>query len=38
MDGSDSHGHKQVNDRQHKAFQMSEADRGYTRFFDLKHF
>ena len=22
MDGSDSHGHKQVNDRQHKAFQM----------------
>ena len=32
MDGSDSHGHKQVNDRQHKAFQASEEDRGHTRF------
>lgn len=32
MDGSDSHGHKQMNDRQHKAFQISEMDRGYTRF------
>ncbi len=32
MDSSDSHGHKQMNDRQHKAFQISEMDRGYTRF------
>lgn len=32
MDGSDSYGHKQVNDRQHKAFQMSKADCGTPRF------
>ena len=39
MDGSESHGHKQVNDRQHKAFQMSEDDRGNTPgFHSLKHF
>lgn len=32
MDGSDSYGHKQVNDRQHKASQIPEADHGCTRF------
>lgn len=32
MDGSDSHGHKQVNDRQHKASQMPEADHGSAWF------
>ena len=38
MDGSDSHGHKQVNDRQHKAFQILEADCGYTRFLQCEAF
>lgn len=33
MDGSDSHGHKQVNDRQHKAFQMIRSRIGDSLIF-----